>query len=170
WTSWRGRAIEPVVRESMRRLPGDQLPAGTNAIGGYWTRTNNPEVDIVGADREPVVRKAADMAEDKIEELEARGSLSPKAAAVTSGAVRVANVGASVAAAAVSSAAGSAIKGDESVRLVDAVRGAARNPAATARTYLENTATGLGKAELGAQLAVQGHVANAKYLMRDENV
>jgi DNA-binding transcriptional ArsR family regulator len=54
WTSWRGGAIEPVVRESMRRLPGDQLPAGTNAIGGYWTRTNDPEVDIVGADREPV--------------------------------------------------------------------------------------------------------------------
>ncbi len=26
WTSWRGRAIEPVVREAMRRLPGDQLP------------------------------------------------------------------------------------------------------------------------------------------------
>jgi AAA+ ATPase superfamily predicted ATPase len=56
WTSWRGRAIEPVIRESLRRLPGNQLPAGTNAIGGYWTRTNNPEVDIVGADREPVAK------------------------------------------------------------------------------------------------------------------
>lgn len=56
WTSWRGRAIEPVVRESMRRLPGDQLPAGTTVIGGYWTRTNDPEVDIVGADREPVAK------------------------------------------------------------------------------------------------------------------
>ncbi|MGH3707662.1 MAG: ATP-binding protein [Pseudonocardiaceae bacterium] len=56
WTSWRGRAIEPVVRESMRRLPGDRLPTGTNVIGGYWTRTNDPEVDIVGADRGPVAK------------------------------------------------------------------------------------------------------------------
>ncbi|MGH3687369.1 MAG: DUF234 domain-containing protein [Pseudonocardiaceae bacterium] len=56
WTSWRGRAIEPVVRESMRRLPGDRLPTATNVIGGYWTRTNDPEVDIVGADRGPVAK------------------------------------------------------------------------------------------------------------------
>ncbi|SCF37174.1 ATP-binding protein [Micromonospora mirobrigensis] len=54
WTSWRGRVIEPVVREAMRRLPGDHLPPGTNVIGGYWTRTNDPEIDLVGADREPV--------------------------------------------------------------------------------------------------------------------
>ena len=52
WTSWRGRAIEPVIRESLRRLP-DVLPDGTSAIGAYWTRTNDPEIDIVGADREP---------------------------------------------------------------------------------------------------------------------
>ncbi|MGQ0775727.1 MAG: DUF234 domain-containing protein [Pseudonocardiales bacterium] len=56
WTSWRDRAIEPVIRESLRRLPGDQLSADTNVIGGYWTRTNNPEVDIVGANREPVAK------------------------------------------------------------------------------------------------------------------
>lgn len=56
WTSWRGRAIEPVVRESLRRLPSRMLPAGTEVIGGYWTRTNNPEIDLVGADREPVAK------------------------------------------------------------------------------------------------------------------
>ncbi len=53
WTSWRGRAIEPVVRESLARLlPLEDLPG--EAVGGYWTRTNVPEVDIVGADRAPV--------------------------------------------------------------------------------------------------------------------
>jgi hypothetical protein len=53
WASWRGRAIEPVVREALARL----LPVGGLAgqvVGGYWTRTNVPEVDLVGADRSPV--------------------------------------------------------------------------------------------------------------------
>ncbi|RLP95007.1 DUF234 domain-containing protein [Micromonospora sp. CV4] len=54
WGSWRGRVIEPVVREALRRLPGDRLPAEAAVIGGYWTRTNDPEIDVVGADRGPV--------------------------------------------------------------------------------------------------------------------
>lgn len=54
WTSWRGRAIEPVIREALWRIADDRLPANTNVIGGYWTRTNNPEIDLVGADRAPV--------------------------------------------------------------------------------------------------------------------
>lgn len=57
WTSWRGRVIEPVIRESLRRLRGDRLPAGTAAVGGYWTRTNDPEIDIVCADREPIAKR-----------------------------------------------------------------------------------------------------------------
>ncbi|MBM0238541.1 ATP-binding protein [Micromonospora sp. ATA32] len=57
WTSWRGRAIEPVVRESLRRLPGGYLPEGTAVVGGYWTRTNDPEIDLVGADRGPVAKR-----------------------------------------------------------------------------------------------------------------
>lgn len=56
WTSWRGRAVEPLVRESLRRLP-DAVPDGTSVIGGYWTRTNDPEIDLVGGDREPVARR-----------------------------------------------------------------------------------------------------------------
>jgi hypothetical protein len=56
WTSWRGRAIEPVIRESLRRLP-DVLPDGTAVVGAYWTRTNDPEIDIVGADRGPVAKR-----------------------------------------------------------------------------------------------------------------
>jgi AAA+ ATPase superfamily predicted ATPase len=57
WTSWRGRAVEPVVREALRRLPDGYLPDGTGAVGGFWTRTNDPEVDIVGADREPIAKR-----------------------------------------------------------------------------------------------------------------
>jgi hypothetical protein len=38
WTTWRGNAIEPVIREALRRL-SDQLPDSPQAIGSYWTRT-----------------------------------------------------------------------------------------------------------------------------------
>jgi AAA+ ATPase superfamily predicted ATPase len=57
WTTWRGRAIEPVIREALRRCGADVLPQGTAAVGGYWTRTNDPEIDLVGADREPVAQR-----------------------------------------------------------------------------------------------------------------
>ena len=57
WTSWRGRAVEPVIRQSLLRLPDGSLPAGTDAVGGYWTRSNDPEIDIVGADRAPIAKK-----------------------------------------------------------------------------------------------------------------
>jgi len=53
WPSWRGRAIEPVIRESLSRLlPDDQWPQARQ-IGGWWPRTNSPELDLVGADRVP---------------------------------------------------------------------------------------------------------------------
>ncbi|TGB13310.1 DUF234 domain-containing protein [Streptomyces sp. MZ04] len=57
WTSWRGRAIEPVIREALWRLADDHLPEGTHTIGGYWTRTNDPEIDLIGADRSPIAKK-----------------------------------------------------------------------------------------------------------------
>jgi hypothetical protein len=53
WTSWRGRAIEPVVRESLARLLPDRTWPQVREVGGWWPRTNNPEVDLVGADRSP---------------------------------------------------------------------------------------------------------------------
>ena len=56
WTTWRGRAIEPLVRESLARLlPDGRLPAAA-AVGGYWTRGNDVEIDLVGADRQPVAK------------------------------------------------------------------------------------------------------------------
>jgi uncharacterized protein len=57
WPSWRGRAVEPLVRDSLARLlPDGELPAAP-AIGGYWTRSNDIEIDIVGADRQPVAKR-----------------------------------------------------------------------------------------------------------------
>lgn len=53
WTSWRGRAVEPLIRQSVSRLlPNTDWPE-TEAVGGWWNRQNNPEIDLVGADREP---------------------------------------------------------------------------------------------------------------------
>ncbi len=44
WTSWRGRAGEPLIREALARmLPDGQLPAA-RVVGGYWT------VDCQGLD------------------------------------------------------------------------------------------------------------------------
>jgi AAA+ ATPase superfamily predicted ATPase len=57
WTSWRGRAVEPLIRESLARiLPDGQLPA-VPVVGGYWTRSNDVEIDLVGADRQPVAKQ-----------------------------------------------------------------------------------------------------------------
>ena len=49
--------MEPLIRESLLRLlPDDEWPE-TEAIGGWWNRQNNPEIDLIGADREPVARQ-----------------------------------------------------------------------------------------------------------------
>ena len=57
WSDWRGRAVEPLVREALARLlPAQGIPAAP-VIGGYWTRSNDVEIDIVGADREPVAQQ-----------------------------------------------------------------------------------------------------------------
>ncbi|MEV6106895.1 DUF234 domain-containing protein [Streptomyces sp. NPDC051940] len=53
WPSWRGRAVEPVVREALARLLPDEQWPNVHEVGGWWPRTNNPEVDLVGADRVP---------------------------------------------------------------------------------------------------------------------
>ncbi|WP_233464048.1 DUF234 domain-containing protein [Nocardia gipuzkoensis] len=56
WTTWRGRAIEPLIRESLLRLlPNDRWPE-TESVGGRGNRQNNPEIDLIGAAREPVAK------------------------------------------------------------------------------------------------------------------
>jgi uncharacterized protein len=57
WESWRGQAIEPLLRDSLARLlPTETLP-GAPVVGAYWTRSNDVQIDIVGADRGPVARR-----------------------------------------------------------------------------------------------------------------
>jgi hypothetical protein len=48
WSTWRGRAIEPLVREALwRRAPDLPGLAGTTVVGGWWGRANTVEIDIV---------------------------------------------------------------------------------------------------------------------------
>ncbi|MDQ1295028.1 MAG: uncharacterized protein QG608_2913 [Actinomycetota bacterium] len=62
WSSWRGRAVEPVVRTALEEawLSG-ALPVAAGAepgfVGGWWNRTFSTEVDLVGADRGPVAER-----------------------------------------------------------------------------------------------------------------
>ncbi len=61
WTTWRGRAIEPLIREALElaaiagRLPWPDV----ETVGGWWNRQFDPEVDIVGADRGPVANRVS---------------------------------------------------------------------------------------------------------------
>jgi hypothetical protein len=61
WPSWRGRAVEPLVRESLARLIPDGESEWTDPdraveVGGYWTRAIDVEIDLVGADRAPIAK------------------------------------------------------------------------------------------------------------------
>jgi hypothetical protein len=56
WAAWRGRAVEPLVRQSLELAAGvGMLPWNqVETVGGWWNRQFDPEVDLVGADRAPV--------------------------------------------------------------------------------------------------------------------
>ncbi|MEV4351880.1 ATP-binding protein [Actinoplanes sp. NPDC049596] len=59
WSSWRGRAVEPLIRTSLEEAAlGGVLPwPEAQVVGGWWNRQFNPEVDLVGADRGPVASR-----------------------------------------------------------------------------------------------------------------
>ncbi|MGH7866978.1 MAG: ATP-binding protein, partial [Candidatus Dormibacteraceae bacterium] len=59
WKSWRGRAIEPLIRHSLTlALASGTTPwSEVEALGGWWNRQFDPEVDLVGADRSPVAQR-----------------------------------------------------------------------------------------------------------------
>lgn len=59
WPAWRGRAVEPLVRQSLElaAAAGDLPWPEVETVGGWWNRRFDPEVDLVGADRAPVARR-----------------------------------------------------------------------------------------------------------------
>lgn len=59
WTAWRGKAVEPLIREALELAAAEgALPwPGTQAVGGWWTRRFDPEIDLIGADRSPVATR-----------------------------------------------------------------------------------------------------------------
>ncbi len=66
WPSFRGRAIEPIVRDSLERLLPDAKRFGAaRYAGGYWNRTGAIEVDLVGGDAWPVADRVAFVGEIK---------------------------------------------------------------------------------------------------------
>lgn len=57
WTSWRGRAIEPIIRDALLRLAPDLGWPEVEQVGSWWNRQNNPEIDLIGSDRADLARE-----------------------------------------------------------------------------------------------------------------
>jgi hypothetical protein len=56
WSSWRGRAVEPLIREALSLSAGELPWPEATAVGGWWNRAFDPEIDLIGADRAPIAR------------------------------------------------------------------------------------------------------------------
>ncbi|MGH3196521.1 MAG: AAA family ATPase [Streptosporangiaceae bacterium] len=54
WAAWRGRAVEPVIREALSLSATDLPWPEAAAVGGWWNRAFEPEIDLIGADRAPI--------------------------------------------------------------------------------------------------------------------
>lgn len=53
WESWRGRSVEPVVRDALRRLAvSDSRLAGVESVQPWWVRDGSVEVDAVATTAE----------------------------------------------------------------------------------------------------------------------
>ncbi|MBO3742959.1 ATP-binding protein [Actinoplanes sp. NEAU-H7] len=59
WSSWRGRAVEPLIRTSLEEaaITGTLPWTEAQVVGGWWNRQFDPEVDLVGADRGPIASR-----------------------------------------------------------------------------------------------------------------
>ncbi|GLZ00686.1 ATP-binding protein [Actinoplanes sp. NBRC 103695] len=59
WAGWRGRAVEPLIRMSLEQaaIRGTLPWPDAQAVGGWWNRQFNPEIDLVGADRAPIATR-----------------------------------------------------------------------------------------------------------------
>jgi len=59
WTTYRGRAIEPVVRTAIEKMLPDERFGPALHVGSFWTRNASVEVDLVGGDKQPVAGNVA---------------------------------------------------------------------------------------------------------------
>lgn len=59
WATFRGRAIEPTIRQAIERMLPDQRLDAARYVGSYWNRTSTVEVDLVGGDATPVAKAVA---------------------------------------------------------------------------------------------------------------
>jgi AAA+ ATPase superfamily predicted ATPase len=58
WPTYRGRAIEHLVRGAIEMLlPEAERFGAARHVGGYWNRTGTSEVDLVGGDTLPVAKR-----------------------------------------------------------------------------------------------------------------
>lgn len=58
WPTYRGRAIEPLVREGLElMLPDEERFGPARYVGSYWNRTGSAEVDLVGGDARPAAER-----------------------------------------------------------------------------------------------------------------
>ncbi len=51
WSTYRGKAIEAIIRAALDEMIPDARFGGAAAVGAYWTSNGAVEVDLVGADR-----------------------------------------------------------------------------------------------------------------------
>lgn len=59
WPTYRGKAVEPLLRDALERLLPDERFGEARYVGGYWTRKGDVEVDLVGAERVARPRRIA---------------------------------------------------------------------------------------------------------------
>jgi hypothetical protein len=59
WHRYRGRAVEPLVREALElaAVSGGLPWPDVTVVSGWWNRRFDPEIDVVGADQGPVARR-----------------------------------------------------------------------------------------------------------------
>ncbi len=59
WSTFRGHAIEPIVREGIERMLPDERFGDACFVGAYWTRAHDVELDLVGYDRDRTPSRAS---------------------------------------------------------------------------------------------------------------
>jgi uncharacterized protein len=59
WPAWRGKAVEPLVRQALETAAASGATPWpeAEAVGAWWNRQFDPEIDLVGADRAPVASR-----------------------------------------------------------------------------------------------------------------